>query len=663
MSNEETTDIVQYLLPQLNDVGIETSYCKVDTTTPETQRKRGDVWISTSKHDSSEFYENIIALIEAKHKNTNIGDNDWLDAMDQGKLKSQKQNLNFYIITNCLNEFRFYNSYNDEEIYLDNKLITKLVPCNILKKIQTQVSEDNSYVVDKCKTIKSPLTEPKFMQILSKLETIYRSAGIRKGNDRIDPTVSFIILKYISEKEEELRTLNSNIKLWNDLKSIVDEEQDVKIEFNNMKDLIWGEDSEYSDNIYKDFKDLIIFNTKLKNSHYIKIYNEIDKIDSLHGSDFDLFGAIYEKYADQGKKKKFGEFYTRRHITKLISNLLLINEKNPRDLLICDPACGTGGFLTEGYKTLWNNYDENNKLTDDVKKELSENIFWGYDNDEKSVARTKINMFLAGDGHTNIYEIADSLCEWEGNDGWLNDTFDYIMTNPPFGTYEGRANIDNFDITNEKKLSALFLEKVIKATKESGEIGIIMEDGVLENPTYSTIRRKLLEYCDIKAIISLTKFAFAPYTKEKTYILFLQKKLKQNFKEIQKFPIWHYILDYDGFHNSDKRFKTKYHNDLPEIEELFKGATELSKHYENDLDYFNHNKCKFERKVNEREKTEGLSGDKSRYVYIEDILSNNYNLLSEFYLRNYEIKTMPLNDVKKELNSIKSDLEELLNDL
>jgi hypothetical protein len=66
--------------------------------------------------------------------------------------------------------------------------------------------------------------------------------------------------------------------------------------------------------------------------------------------------------------------------------------------------------------------------------------------------------------------------------------------------------------------------------------------------------------------------AFAPYTKEKTYILFLQRKEKD---KIQTFPIWHFILDYDGFANSDKRFRTKYHDDLPELEEKFDGAMSL----------------------------------------------------------------------------------------
>lgn len=101
-----------------------------------------------------------------------------------------------------------------------------------------------------------------------------------------------------------------------------------------------------------------------------------------------------------------------------------------------------------------------------LKKNISENVFWGYDNDEKSVARTKINMFLAGDGHTNIYDIDDSLIGWDSEIGWCQNKFDYIMTNPPMGTYEGEAEISSFDMTNEKDTKYYFLKKSLMRQKK-----------------------------------------------------------------------------------------------------------------------------------------------------------------------------------------------------
>lgn len=217
---EETNDIVQYLIPALESVGISISMCKIDVTTEKSGNKRGDIYISTKPQTDRDFEANIIGLIEAKHRNSNIGDMDWRDAMRQGKEKAQKQKLNFYCVTNCKTEFRFYNAYNDEEIIIDGRTPTRLVPLDVLNRIQTQVSAKTSYVKYKIKSVFSQVSESEFRSSLSNLANIYRSAGLKKGDERIDPTVSFVVLKYISDKEADDRTLNKTIKLWSDLKKI-----------------------------------------------------------------------------------------------------------------------------------------------------------------------------------------------------------------------------------------------------------------------------------------------------------------------------------------------------------------------------------------------------------------------------------------------------------
>jgi len=304
------------------------------------------------------------------------------------------------------------------------------------------------------------------------------------------------------------------------------------------------------------------------------------------------------------------------------------------DLKICDPACGTGGFLTEAYKTLKNNYKINGKLNKSTEKKLTEDTFWGLDNDPKSVARTKLNMFLVGDGHTHIYDIDDSLIGWDEEISWKENKFDYILANPPMGSYDGAAKIEDFKFTNEKRYELLFIEKMVDATKPCGEIAVVVNDGALEAPSRENFRIKLLEYCNIYAIISLTKFAFAPYTKEKTYILFMRKKQKDEIGEKQEYPIWHFIVDYDGYANSDKRYKTKYHNDLGELEEKFDESINLARLYPSDRTRFDKECSQCERKVNKREKEEGLAGLKYGYVHMKNVNEDNfYNLLCEFYLR------------------------------
>jgi type I restriction enzyme M protein len=661
VKKDETNDIVQYLIPTLEKVGIKHEYCKIDVTTEKSGNLRGDIWVSLSKFQDKDFEKNIIGLIEAKHRKTIVGDIDWRDAMRQGKEKARNQKLNYYIVTNCISEFRFYNSHTDEEIVVDGTIVTKLLTVEVLQKIQSQISAENCQVIHKSVTITAPISPAKFRETLKSLANIYRSVGLKQGEERIDPTVSFVVLKYISEAELEQRTLDKNIKLWDELRKIANDEEvgDLRVAFDSMKSMIWDDESQYKDNAYKDFKDLINFPTKIKNEHCKKIYHELDKY-HFHGANFDLFGAIYEEFASQTVKEEFGEFYTRRHITGVVARLLLRNETNPREMKICDPACGSGGFLTEAFTTLLRNYSMSGKYNDDIKRTLKQEIFWGYDNDKKSVARTKLNMFLVGDGHIHIYEIDDSLCGWNASIGYSAEQFQYVLTNPPMGKYEGDADIISFQFTNKKRYELLFVERVVNITKYGGEIAIVVNDGALEAPTIKNFRKKLLENCDIYAIISLTRFAFAPYTKEKTYVMFMQKKQKDNVGTIQSFPIWHFILDYDGYANSDKRFITKYHDDIPELEDNFNEAVKLSLISVNDYNKFQNERSNFERTVNEREKSEGLTGSKYGYVEMKDVNENNfYNLISEFHLRPYIAK--PITD--KQIESSISELNEKLKNI
>ena len=634
MKKEETNDIVQYLVPTLGQLGIASLQCKIDVTTEKSGHQRGDIWISLLLQPNRAFEKNIVALIEAKHRNCNLGDMDWRDAMAQGKLKAEQQGLNFFVVSNCTSTHRFYNRFTDDELSLDDKAITSLQPIEVLQKIQTQVTAENSRVIHRSIPKYQPVSEAKFRRSLQELANIYRSCGLKNGNDRIDPTVGFVILKYIGEQEQDRATLEAVVKTWGDYGK---GKGNFKADFSESKRDIFG--GEYGD-IYKDFKDLVTFPKELGNEHYKKIYEELNQY-HLHGCNFDLFGVIYEEFASQTKKKEFGEFYTRRHITGVVARLLLRREITGQALKICDPACGTGGFLTEAFKALINNYTSSGKLNAGARKNIELNTFWGFDNDDKSVARTKLNMFLAGDGHTNIYHIRDSLVGWHSELGWQPGEFDYILANPPMGQYDGEAAIEDFQFTSESRFEQLFLEKIVLATKSGGEIAIVVPDGMLEAPSREGFRKKLLDHCNVFAIVSLTRFAFAPYTKEKTYVLFMQKKQKDEIGQKQKFPIWHFIVDYDGFANSDKRFRTKFHNDLPELEEKFDSALKLARHFTDDREYFETRRADFERAVNDQEKQDELVGKKCGYVEAELVNAGTFhNLLSEFYLRTIVAETI-----------------------
>ncbi len=170
-----------------------------------------------------------------------------------------------------------------------------------------------------------------------------------------------------------------------------------------------------------------------------QIYDTINSMKPLHGTGFDLFGAVYEMFATNKEKKDFGEYFTRRHYTRILSKLLQDEQyfNKAREFKILDPACGTGGFLTEGFKVLHNSYSKTNTLDTNATKFLEQNCFYGYDRKKENISRTKLNMFLVGDGHTHIHE--DNTLEKDfGDEQWK-----YIITNPPYGNGIIKAESEN----------------------------------------------------------------------------------------------------------------------------------------------------------------------------------------------------------------------------
>lgn len=627
VKKQEANDIVKNMVPKLAKLGYE---IQVDSATEKTKNLRGDIWL---KDDD----DKIIGLVEAKTVNAVLGDSEWKDAMRQGKKKSNLENLPYYIVSNTLNYTRYYNSITDNEIKIDGRILTDIVTKETACRLLASINEETDDMVNKKQRMH---TEAEFRKTLNTLSDIFRSEGIEK-DERIDPTISFVIIKYISELESEERTLPEYVELWDEF----DKSKDMKSKFSAFITNISTDEK----NIYYFFNELLIVPESLSVSSCKLIYDEISKYAFHGGMLFDIFGMIYESFASKKAKQEFGEFYTRRHITSSVSNIMFRNINSiHQNMKICDPACGTGGFLTDAFKKL-----SSLNITELEKEYLRKRVFYGYDSNSKSIIRTKMNMFLAGDGHNNIHHVNDSLF-FDESINWKNNNFDYILANPPMGNYSGSANINDFKMTNNKKMEQLFLERIIQSLKPNGWGAVIVNDGPLENPSNKEFRKKLLEYIDVKAVVSLNKFVFAPYTKEKTYLLIFSKKLAkideygQEIYERQKDDILHYIVDFDGFSNNDKRYKTKYNDDIPEMEEVV-------------INYLNSPASPVSRLVNENEESVGLSGYKYKTVTMDEIEQNDYVLASEFYLR--ESATLSVSEWISEVNSQLSDIKGLIDEI
>ncbi len=442
---------------------------------------------------------------------------------------------------------------------------------------------------------KSPKSKKIVHSSIEKLRNIYRQLPFIQNNNTntIDFTIAFISLKSISEKYAYLFEDSSYI--WDNLLPNGENEttSDPRIKLqNNISGLVeWICDKEKQENEFEEreslgikpnvnlynFHEIFQYKTKDRNFNFKtlinsfnrtnldkleEIYKIIDNMPELHSSKIDLFGEVYELLADKKTKKSFGQFFTGRHIIKPLIRLLFEETEsiyyitgeikngianNPKK--ICDPACGTGGFLTEAFKYIENTLKEKGVTID--MNDFASKAFYGFDIYSQNIVKTKINMYLAGDGFSEI-KVKNSLLDMQK----YMEYFDYIITNPPYGD---NSPVIDASIINSQRLEINFIIQIVKMLKVGGKGLIIIPDGVLESPSVSHFREWLLRQCKIDKIIGLPKFAFAPYTKEKTYSLFITKRaepINGDIEQIRNEEIWFYIVDNDGFANSDKRFPT-----------------------------------------------------------------------------------------------------------
>lgn len=305
-----------------------------------------------------------------------------------------------------------------------------------------------------------------------------------------------------------------------------------------------------------------------------EIFEEISKQES-NGQGFqDTQGDVYEYLLSELKSAgKLGQFRTPRHIIQLICELV-----NPKlGDTICDPACGTGGFLLGAYQHIITAHtskehrqaDENglvrgrlgDKLTDERQwTHLKEKTFFGYDTDESMVRIGLMNLMMHGISNPNI-EQKDTLSKKYDE----NNFYDCIMANPPF-----KGSIDKGDINESLSLATtktelLFINTIIKSLKIGGRAGVIVPDGVLfgSSNAHKQARKMLLNDCELQGVISMPSGVFKPYAGVSTAILIFVKG-----GETEK--IWFYDMQSDGYSLDDKRSKINGGGDLPDIVEKWK---------------------------------------------------------------------------------------------
>ena len=300
-----------------------------------------------------------------------------------------------------------------------------------------------------------------------------------------------------------------------------------------------------------------------------EIYAELERERQAAGQNFqDVQGDLYEyllsEIASAGKN---GQFRTPRHIIQMIVSL--VDPKLGEE--ICDPACGTGGFLLGAYQHILTQFTSpqlrsvgddgiergiaGDRLTDPRQWEaLKSKTFHGYDFDTTMVRIGLMNLLLHGIDRPQL-GYKDTLSKTYTE----HDRYDVVLANPPF-----KGGIDKGDINDELRLKTtktelLFVNRIINLLRVGGRAGVIVPDGVLfgSSNAHKDVRKMLVEECELQGIVKMPSGVFKPYAGVSTAVLIFAKGGKTE-------NVWYYDMKADGYSLDDKRDRV-VENDIPDV--------------------------------------------------------------------------------------------------
>ena len=342
----------------------------------------------------------------------------------------------------------------------------------------------------------------------------------------------------------------------------------------------------------------------------------------------DLYEYLLNKISQSGVN---GQFRTPRHIIKMMVELM---QPKP-DFTICDPACGTAGFLVASEEYLMANHKKE-IFFDRVKKDhFLNHMFFGYDMDRTMLRIGAMNMMTHGVDSPFI-EYRDSLSDQNPD----KEKFDLILANPPFkGSLDADiVSADLLKVCKTKKTELLFLALFLRMLKTGGRCACIVPDGVLfgSSTAHKAIRKELVEGNRLEAVISMPSGVFKPYAGVSTGILIFTKTGHGGTDKV-----WFYDMTADGFSLDDKRTEVK-DNDIPDIIARFRNLDAEA----------------------ERQRTE-----KSFFVPKDEIVENRYDLsINKYKKTEYVAVEYPstteiladLHELEMQITAGLAELEEML---
>ncbi|MEV0776238.1 class I SAM-dependent DNA methyltransferase [Streptomyces sp. NPDC050428] len=270
----------------------------------------------------------------------------------------------------------------------------------------------------------------------------------------------------------------------------------------------------------------------------------VDMLNDIPLAQRDTKGDLYEymlsKIATAGQN---GQFRTPRHIIQLMVEM---TAPGPGDE-ICDPACGTAGFLVESAAYVSRTHKDA-LLGTEQRQHFNNSMFHGFDFDHTMLRIGSMNMLLHDVENPDI-RYRDSLAESAASEA---DKYSLILANPPFAgslDYEATAK-DLQRIIKTKKTELLFLALFLRLLKPGGRAAVIVPDGVMfgSSKAHKDLRRMLIEDHKLEAVVKLPSGVFRPYAGVSTAILFFTRTDSGGTDDV-----WFYEVTADGQSLDDKR--------------------------------------------------------------------------------------------------------------
>lgn len=287
----------------------------------------------------------------------------------------------------------------------------------------------------------------------------------------------------------------------------------------------------------------------------------------------DAVGDAFEVFIGHALKGAQGQFFTPKNVVKMIVDMMDIqpNEK------IIDPFCGSGGFLVEALKKVWNKSEKNNnelgwpeREIEVEKQKIAIENFRGIDKDDFLSKVCKAQMAILGDGRGGVFceNSLDLPNRWQHKtqDKITLDNFDVVITNPPYGS---KIKIDDKDILKQydvglkwkknKKTNHwekgklkendtpqnLAIERCMQFLKPGGRMALVLPDGIFGNDSLGYIRKYLLDNGRILAVIDLPKETFMPHTSTKTTVILVHKYKDEEDKR-KEYPVFMAVCETCG---------------------------------------------------------------------------------------------------------------------